>query len=203
MAATTARGRAKPLLEAFGALAIIAAAAAVLGEAGARVARASPVILASYATAGAFSLIDAAALVAARRLRRTTKGDLEEPLLGEDGATEKSNVQGFRRLLRQSRPEWPAMAGATVALTLAVLGQTLQPVIFGHMIDALASDGSRKERLRKYSLACVDQACVVALGCVFTAIRARATARRSCPLLSFKRTTPAVQRCDRKRTSSL
>ena len=88
-------------------------------------------------------------------------------------ATQTKRAAGVRRILRQSRPEWPAMAAATLCLVLAVLGQAVMPLLFGRMVDATSdTSGSRDARLRRYSAACAALALVVGVSLFFTAVRA-------------------------------
>ena len=88
-------------------------------------------------------------------------------------ATQTKRAAGVRRILRQSRPEWPAMAAATLCLVLAVLGQAVMPLLFGRMVDATSdTSGSRDARLRRYSAACAELALVVGVSLFFTAVRA-------------------------------
>ena len=92
-----------------------------------------------------------------------TSGDLAAPLLEPPSeTTQTKRAAGVRRILQQSRPEWPAMAAATLCLVLAVLGQAVMPLLFGRMVDATAdTSGSRDARLRRYSAACAELALVV------------------------------------------
>ena len=101
-------------------------------------------------------------------------GDLAAPLLEPPSeTTQTKRTAGVRRILQQSRPEWPAMAAATLCLVLAVLGQAVMPLLFGRMVDATAdAGGSRDARLRRYSAACAELACVVGVSLFFTAVRA-------------------------------
>ena len=65
------------------------------------------------------------------------------------------------------------MAAATLCLVLAVLGQAVMPLLFGRMVDATSdTGGSRDARLRRYSAACAELACVVGVSLFFTAVRA-------------------------------
>ena len=103
-----------------------------------------------------------------------TSGDLAAPLLEPPSeTTQTKRAAGVRRILQQSRPEWPAMAAATLCLLLAVLGQAVMPLLFGRMVDATAdTSGSRDARLRRYSAACAELALVVGVSLFFTAVRA-------------------------------
>ena len=103
-----------------------------------------------------------------------TSGDLAAPLLEPPSETAQTKrAAGVRRILQQSRPEWPAMAAATLCLLLAVLGQAVMPLLFGRMVDATAdTSGSRDARLRRYSAACAELALVVGVSLFFTAVRA-------------------------------
>ena len=103
-----------------------------------------------------------------------TSGDLAAPLLEPPSeTTQTKRAAGVRRILQQSRPEWPAMAAATLCLVLAVLGQAVMPLLFGRMVDATSdTSGSRDARLRRYSAACAELACVVGVSLFFTAVRA-------------------------------
>ena len=120
-------------------------------------------------------------------LQGTSGDDLSAPLLAPTDAatapdgtdappsetTQTKRAAGVRRILQQSRPEWPAMAAATLCLVLAVLGQAVMPLLFGRMVDATAdAGGSRDARLRRYSAACAELACVVGVSLFFTAVRA-------------------------------
>ena len=119
-------------------------------------------------------------------LQGTSGDDLSAPLLeptdaatapdGTDAPPSEAQTKraaGVRRILRQSRPEWPAMAAATLCLVLAVLGQAVMPLLFGRMVDATSdTSGSRDARLRRYSAACAELACVVGVSLFFTAVRA-------------------------------
>ena len=101
-------------------------------------------------------------------------GDLAAPLLEPPSETAQTKrAAGVRRILQQSRPEWPAMAAATLCLVLAVLGQAVMPLLFGRMVDATSdTSGSRDARLRRYSAACAELALVVGVSLFFTAVRA-------------------------------
>ena len=101
-------------------------------------------------------------------------GDLAAPLLEPPSeTTQTKRAAGVRRILQQSRPEWPAMAAATLCLVLAVLGQAVMPLLFGRMVDATSdTGGSRDARLRRYSAACAELALVVGVSLFFTAVRA-------------------------------
>ena len=103
-----------------------------------------------------------------------TSGDLAAPLLEPPSeTTQTKRAAGVRRILQQSRPEWPAMAAATLCLVLAVLGQAVMPLLFGRMVDATSdTGGSRDARLRRYSAACAELAVVVGVSLFFTAVRA-------------------------------
>ena len=103
-----------------------------------------------------------------------TSGDLAAPLLEPPSeTTQTKRAAGVRRILQQSRPEWPAMAAATLCLVLAVLGQAVMPLLFGRMVDATSdTSGSRDARLRRYSAACAELAVVVGVSLFFTAVRA-------------------------------
>ena len=120
-------------------------------------------------------------------LHGTSGDDLSAPLLEPTDAatapdrtdappsetTQTKRAAGVRRILQQSRPEWPAMAAATLCLVLAVLGQAVMPLLFGRMVDATSdTSGSRDARLRRYSAACAELACVVGVSLFFTAVRA-------------------------------
>ena len=120
-------------------------------------------------------------------LHGTSGEDLSAPLLEPTDAatapdrtdappsepTQTKRAAGVRRILQQSRPEWPAMAAATLCLLLAVLGQAVMPLLFGRMVDATAdTSGSRDARLRRYSAACAELALVVGVSLFFTAVRA-------------------------------
>ena len=119
-------------------------------------------------------------------LHGTSGDDLAAPLLeptdatAPDGTdappsepTQPKRAAGVRRILQQSRPEWPAMAAATLCLVLAVLGQAVMPLLFGRMVDATSdTGGSRDARLRRYSAACAELALVVGVSLFFTAVRA-------------------------------
>ena len=93
-------------------------------------------------------------------------------------ATQTKRAAGVRRILQQSRPEWPAMAAATLCLVLAVLGQAVMPLLFGRMVDATAdTGGSRDARLRRYSAACAELALVVGVSlCVDIKLSRRVSA---------------------------
>ena len=107
-------------------------------------------------------------------LHGTSGDDLAAPLLEPPSEpTQTKRAAGVRRILRQSRPEWPAMAAATLCLVLAVLGQAVMPLLFGRMVDATSdTSGSRDARLRRYSAACAELAVVVGVSLFFTAVRA-------------------------------
>ena len=107
-------------------------------------------------------------------LQGTSGDDLSAPLLEPPSeTTQTKRTAGVRRILQQSRPEWPAMAAATLCLVLAVLGQAVMPLLFGRMVDATSdTSGSRDARLRRYSAACAELACVVGVSLFFTAVRA-------------------------------
>ena len=108
-----------------------------------------------------------------------TSGDLAAPLLEPPSeTTQTKRAAGVRRILQQSRPEWPAMAAATLCLLLAVLGQAVMPLLFGRMVDATAdTSGSRDARLRRYSAACAELALVVGVSlCVDIKLSRRVSA---------------------------
>ena len=108
-----------------------------------------------------------------------TSGDLAAPLLEPPSeTTQTKRAAGVRRILRQSRPEWPAMAAATLSLVLAVLGQAVMPLLFGRMVDATSdTSGSRDARLRRYSAACAELARVVGVSpCVDIKLSRRVSA---------------------------
>ena len=108
-----------------------------------------------------------------------TSGDLAAPLLEPPSeTTQKKRTAGVRRILQQSRPEWPAMAAATLCLVLAVLGQAVMPLLFGRMVDATSdTGGSRDARLRRYSAACAELALVVGVSlCVDIKLSRRVSA---------------------------
>ncbi|KAH8069661.1 ATPase [Aureococcus anophagefferens] len=102
---------------------------------------------------------------------RGRSGDLETALLGGEEDAPKERAAGFSRVLALSRPEWPAMGGATVALLLAVLAQALLPVLFGRMVDAVGSDAPHAARQKRFTAACVELGGIVAASLVFTAAR--------------------------------
>ena len=125
-------------------------------------------------------------------LHGTSGEDLSAPLLEPTDAatapdrtdapprepTQTKRTAGVRRILQQSRPEWPAMAAATLCLVLAVLGQAVMPLLFGRMVDATSdTGGSRDARLRRYSAACAELALVVGVSlCVDIKLARRVSA---------------------------
>ena len=110
---------------------------------------------------------------AASPMHQTNGEDLAAPLLEPTATPTAKPAAGVRRILRQSRPEWPAMAAATICLVLAVLLQAVMPILFGRMIDATSdTGGSRRARMRAYSEACLELAGIVGVSLFFTAVRA-------------------------------
>ena len=172
VAAVAAAARARR--EALGAAAVMAATVAVVAVLACRPSfRAAPAVVVAAAAVGwTFAVAEAGALAAARNLRtRTKRGDLETALLGDDQDAPKERAAGFSRVLALSRPEWPAMGGATVALLLAVLAQALLPVLFGRMVDAVGSDAPHAARQKRFTAACVELGGIVAASLAFTAAR--------------------------------
>ena len=96
-----------------------------------------------------------------------------------DAATKKSDGPSIGRLVALSRPEWPAMSVATLALIVSTLAGLATPTYFGRMIDTISKssddddkddddDGHALSRLNKIT---VELLCIFAIGSIFTFFR--------------------------------
>jgi ABC-type multidrug transport system fused ATPase/permease subunit len=106
----------------------------------------------------------------------------------------KSDGPSVSRLIALSRPEWPAMGAATLALIVSTLAGLATPTYFGKMIDTISrddeddnengggddpngvnsndnNDNGESQALRKLNEITLELLCIFAVGAVFTFFR--------------------------------